>query len=59
MRECALKLLPMALAAGRSVARALDGDWRKVKGVAPAEGLHKVLARGPYRWWRRIGKRRT
>jgi hypothetical protein len=57
MRECALMLLPMALAATRAVARTLDCDWPKVKVVASAGALHQVLARGPYAWWRRTGKR--
>ncbi len=58
MSECALMLLPMALAASRAVARTLDCDWPKVKVAASAGALHKVLARGPYPWWRRTGKRR-
>lgn len=58
MRECGLMLLPMALAASREVARALDCDWPKVRVAASAAALHRVLASGPYHWWRRAGKRR-
>jgi hypothetical protein len=58
MRESALMLLPMALAASRDVARTLDCDWPKVRVTASAEALHRVLASGPYHWWRRAGKRR-
>jgi hypothetical protein len=58
MRACDLMLLPMAVAASRAVARTLDCDWPKVKVVVSAGALHKVLARGPYAWWRRTGRRR-
>jgi hypothetical protein len=58
MREGALMLLPMALAASRAVARTLDCDWPRVKVVASAGALHDVLARGPYPWWQRTGRRR-
>ena len=58
MRESALMLLPMALAASREVARTLDCDWPKVRVAASAEALHRLLARGPFHWWRRAGKRR-
>jgi hypothetical protein len=52
MRECELMLLPMAFAASREVARTMDCDWPKVEIVASAKALHKLLARGPYAWWR-------
>jgi hypothetical protein len=58
MREGALMLLPMGLAASREVARTLDCDWPKVRAAASAEALHRVLVRGPYAWWRRAGKGR-
>jgi len=58
MRETALMLLPMALAASREVARTLGCDWPKVRVATSAEALHRVLASGPYHWWRRAGKRR-
>jgi hypothetical protein len=52
MRECALMLLPMAFAAMTDVAESLDCDWPKVEVVESAAALHKVLASGPYHWWR-------
>jgi hypothetical protein len=57
MRECALMLSPMALAASSKVARTIDCDWPKVEVVRSAAALHEVLARGPYHWWRRGRKR--
>jgi Ran GTPase-activating protein (RanGAP) involved in mRNA processing and transport len=52
MYECAFMLLPMAFAATVEVARTIDCDWPKVEVVGSAAALHKVLARGPYHWWR-------
>jgi hypothetical protein len=53
MHECALLLVPMAFAATSEVARTIDCDWPKVEVVGSAATLDKVLARGPYHWWRR------
>jgi Ran GTPase-activating protein (RanGAP) involved in mRNA processing and transport len=52
MQEGALMLLPMAFAASGEVAGTIDCDWPKVKVVPSAATLHKLLARGPYHWWR-------
>jgi hypothetical protein len=53
MRECALMLLPMGFAATLELARTIDCDWPRVEVFGSAAALHKVLARGPYHWWRR------